>query len=211
MARESGIGDEQFAAAINVHPVNAEIGVAFWAVGAIPSQWSVGDNEFGLSEWVWILKEFTVLAVVIDALGFGRPNRSNKLSTGIFLASFGRIEDAEFAGLGGVMTGEDRHYFFSAGNAAGMADCRGEPGIVFVEFGLGGAIGIHLKQGLREHLTAIVVVPAHVNDPAIIEDLRVDGVHLIETKPAEVTAVGVAGVEIADLGPPAIDRLNATG
>ncbi len=92
-----------------------------------------------------------------------------------------------------------------------MEDRGGEARVVAVQLPLAGAVGVHLEQGLYSHLPAVVVVPAGVEHPSVIGQRGESGVHLVEAESPHVAAVAVAGEQVAHLGPPAIDRLDAAG
>ena len=94
-------------------------------------------------------------------------------------------------------------------NVARVQDGSREPRVVAVEFRLPRPVGIHLKQRLRIDLAAIVVVPARVQHLAVLGDRGIVRVDLVEAEAPQEAAVGVAGVEIAYLRPPAVDRLHA--
>ena len=156
-----------------------------------------------------VLPELARLAILVDAFGGCLPDGGNELDAVVLLTTFGRIYDCELPGLRRVVTAENRQHLLRAGDAARMRDGGGEPGIVAVELRLPRAVRIHLEQRLHEDLAPVVVVPARVDDAAIIENLRVNGVDLVEAETTEVAAFGVAGVEIANLSPPAVHGLDA--
>ena len=86
---------------------------------------------------------------------------------------------------------------------------RGKPRVVPVQLRLTGTVRVHLKEALRIDLAAIVVVPARVDDTAVIGDRGIIRVHLVKRQLPQVPAVSVAGEQVADLGPPAVDGLHA--
>jgi len=215
----AGVGDEKLAMAVGVHPVDPEAwleavepGVVLsGAAGDLPSGRRVSDQELGLGERVGILEEVAVLAIGVDALGQRLADRRDELHALGLLLPAARIDDRELAGLDRVMPGGDGDGLVGARDGPRVEQCGGEPGVVAVVLGLGRAVGVHLEQPLGEDLATVAVVPARVEHAAVVGDCWVVVVDLVEGQAAEVPAVSVACVEVADLGPPAVDRLDAAG
>ena len=205
------IAGEQFAVTGAVHPIHAEAGIAAVVVAAAPAVRGVGHQPLRGIQRKRIAEQFPLLAIGIDAFRLGLTLRRHELHALIFIATECRVDHREFAGLRGVVAAEDGQHLARAGDAAGVGDGGGKPRAVGIKPGLATAVGVHLKQGLREHLAAVVVIPAGVDDPAVVQHLRIDGVHLVEAEPVQAFAVGIAGVQVARLRPPAIDGLHAAG
>jgi hypothetical protein len=110
-----------------------------------------------------------------------------------------------------VVAGGDPEDLLGARDLSGVEDRGGKPGVVAVAFGLAGAVDVHLEERLGEELAAVVVLPAGIEDAAVVGHGGEVGVDLVEAEAAEALAVLVAGVEVGDLGPPAVDGLDAAG
>ena len=109
------------------------------------------------------------------------------------------------------MSSGDRQNAVGTGNAASVHDRRWEVRVVSVKFSLRRAVGIHLEEGLRIDLPAVVVVPARVDDASVVEKLRIIDGDLVEGESTHEPALSVAGVEVRDFGAPAVGNLRASG
>jgi hypothetical protein len=168
-----------------------------------------GDQELRLAQRIRILELVAGLAVLIDMDGVGLANRGDELGAVVLLPPLSRVEDAELPVLVGVMAREDADDFLRAGDGAGVQGRRREPRVVAVESGLAGPVGKHLPEALYENLSAVVVFPPRVEDAAVGRHGRKVRVDLVVPQPPQVSPVAVAGVEVRDLGPEAIDGLHA--
>ena len=177
----------------------------------VVSQRSIGNQKLRLVQRERMLELVGKLSVAIYTLCLGFAHRSNKHDTFILISSGFGINNTQFTVLGIMMSHENSHHFTCTGNLTGMRyRCR-EPAVHSVIFGLSCSVRIHLEQGLRPYLTAVIIVPTSVNYPTIVKQSRRSSMHLVETYLTHITSFTVAEVHIADFGKPAIHRTSATG
>ena len=209
-ASDSRVRNQQLAPARHVHPINAERRIAPASWRSIPPKGRISHQAFLAAQRIWVLPEFPLLPVGIDALGRRLADWGDELDAAVPLAAPGGVNDRQFARLRRMVAAQDGQDLLRAGDAPRMGDGGREPAIVSVKCGLPGAVRIHLKEGLGENLAPVIVIPSGINHAAIIQDLGIEGVDLVKAEAAQESALRVAGVEIADLRPPAIHRLHAT-
>ena len=116
-----------------------------------------------------MLKLIGKLPVAVNTFRFRFVNRSYEHDTFILISSGFGINNTQFTVLGIMMSHENSHHFTCTGNLTGMRyRCR-EPAVHSVIFGLSRSVRIHLKQGLRPYLTAVIIVPTSVNYTTVIK------------------------------------------
>ncbi len=209
-AGQAGIVHQPLAGPAAGHPVDPEPRPER-PFGPAPADGMIGHQVLGPAQRVRILKQFAFLPEGID-LHRGRvADRGDQLRAGVLLAAFRRVDQNQFARLPGMMARGDGRDFLSPRHAASVQNRGGEPRVAAVEVTLVGPVGVHLQQRLRIDLPAVVVLPTRVQDAAVVRDRRIIVMDLIECQPPQETAVAVAAVQIADLGPPAVDDLHAAG
>ena len=97
-----------------------------------------------------------------------------------------------------------------AGDLHGVHNRCGVVGVVSEDRGLVGAVGVHLEQRLYEHLSAVVVVPAGIENSSVFSYRGIGGVNLVVADADHIAAVGVADVEVGNGGLPAVDNLDCS-
>ena len=151
------------------------------------------------------------LSITVNTFRFRLMYRSYEHNTFILITSGFRIYDTQFAMLRSMVTHKNSHQLTSTGNLTNLCHRCRKPAIHSVIFSLSCSIGIHLEQRLRPYLAAVIVIPASIDHPTIIQQSRCYRMHLVETDLTHITPLPVAEIHIADFCKPAVYRTSATG
>ena len=180
----------------------------------MPAQ-AVGPGPTGeklvAAQRIGIGEDLAVLHGGIDAFIRMLPPRGDERHARALVAAEVGVDLHHLALLPGMVPGGHREEPLRAGNLPRVEQRGGKPGVRAVQCGLPGAVEVHLEQGLGEHLSAVVIVPARVDDPPVVRGLGVPGLDLVDGQPPDETAVAVHLVEVAHLGVPAGHALFDAG
>ena len=71
------------------------------------------------------------------------------------------------------MSQDCRHHFPCSGDLPGVGECGWEKTVPAIVFRLSGTVRVHLAERLHEYLATVIVFPAGIDHPSVIEQCRV--------------------------------------
>ena len=210
----AALRDEQFVAAVHVRPVQAErravVAIEHATLfAAPPALGQIGEHDLPVVDGIRVGRHASALPVGVNAHGLRPTQRRELPRAGGLFASLAQVEAHQLARLERVVARGDAEEQRGARHGARVDERGGEPGVAAVDGPLVRAVHVHAEERLRVHLRAVVVFPARVEDAAVRRERGVVVVDLVEGDAPDVRAVRLAPVEVAHLGPPAVDDLHA--
>ena len=189
----------------------AEIDIPGVVPTGLPSLGQVGKQQGGLVQRIGIGGDPPRLPVGVHPLAVGAAERLDRPDALRLLAALPGIDPYQFARLETVVTRRDREEDRAFRHHPRMNQCGREPGVIAIERLLSRPVQRHLEKRLGIDLRTVIVLPTGIEDPFVPGDCREIVMYLVKGDAGDVRTIRVAPVDVAHLGPPAIDNLHTPG